>query len=95
MNSTVINDSKSIHEYRGKIAHAIDELKLNLRKTEQAIETVGESWKDDNFREFQDNFNQDKEQIVPLCNVLDNYQSNLLYQLEKKLERLEGRRFKL
>ena len=38
---------------------------------------------------------QDKEQIIPLCDVLNNYQSNLLYQLEKKLERLEGRRFKL
>lgn len=95
MTSTVINNSASIHEYRGQIAHAIDELKLNLKKTEQAIETVGESWKDDNFREFEDNFNQDKEQIIPLCDVLDNYQSNLLYQLEKKLEKLEGRRFKL
>lgn len=95
MTSTVINNSASIHDYRGQIAHAIDELKLNLKKTEQAIETVGESWKDDNFREFEDNFNQDKEQIIPLCDVLDNYQSNLLYQLEKKLEKLEGRRFKL
>lgn len=95
MISTVINNSSSIHEYRGEIAHAIDELNLNLKKTERAIETVGESWKDDNFREFQDNFNQDKEQIVPLCSVLDNYQSNLLYQLEKKLERLEGRIFNL
>lgn len=84
-----------MHVYRGKIEHAIEELNRNLKKTEQAIETVGESWKDDNFREFQENFNQDKEQIVPLCNVLNNYQSNLLYQLEKKLERLEGRRFKI
>lgn len=95
MTSTVINSSASIHDYRGQIAHAIDELKLNLKKTERAIETVGESWKDDNFREFEDNFNQDKEQIIPLCDVLDNYQSNLLYQLEKRLEKLEGRRFKL
>ena len=85
MPSTVINNSASIHEYRGQIAHAIDELKLNFRKTERAIEAVSESWKDDNFREFQQNFNQDKEQILPLCDVLDNYQSNLLYQLEKKL----------
>lgn len=95
MNSSVINGSSFIHEYRYKIAHAIDELQLNLGKTERAIETVGESWKDDNFREFQDNFNQNKEQIVSLCKVLDNYQCNLLYQLEKKLERLERRVFKL
>lgn len=92
---TVINNSTSIHEYRGKIAHAIDELQLNLKRTEQAIETVGETWKDDNFKEFQDNFNQDKEQIKPLCDGLDNYQSNLLYQLEQKLKKLEDRTFRI
>lgn len=92
---TVINNSTSIHEYRGQIAHAIDELQLNLKRTEQAIETVGETWKDDNFKEFQDNFNQDKEQIKPLCDVLDNYQSNLLYQLEQKLKKLEERTFRI
>lgn len=95
MGPTVINNSQSIHDYRGQIAHAIDELKLQFNKTERAIDTVSESWKDDNFREFQNNFNEDKEQILPLCDVLYNYENNLLYQLEKKLEVLENRRFKL
>ena len=92
---TVINNSASIQNYRNQIANAIEELKTQFRKTDQAIETVSESWKDDNFREFQENFNEDKEQILPLCNVLDNYQGNLLYQLEQKLRVLEGHRFKL
>ena len=95
MGPTVINNSKSIHDYRGQIAHAIDELKLQFTKTARAIETVSESWKDDNFREFRENFNKDKEEILPLCDVLDNYQSNLLYNLEKKLEVLESRTFRL
>ncbi len=81
MTPSVITDSHSLHDYRGQIAHAIDELKVQLRKTERAIDKVAETWKDDNFREFQQNFNQDKEQILPLCNVLDNYQYNLLYEL--------------
>lgn len=95
MGPTVINNSASIHDYRGQIAHAVDELKLQFRKTEQAIDTVSESWKDENFREFQEHFNEDKEQILPLCDVLYNYENNLLYQLEKKLEKLEGRSFHL
>jgi uncharacterized protein YukE len=95
MSATVINNSKAIHDYRGQIAHVTDELKVQFRKTEQAIETVSESWKDDNFREFQEHFNEDKEQILPLCDVLYNYENNLLYQLEKKLEKLEGRPFHL
>lgn len=95
MGPTVINNSKSIHDYRGQIAHAIDELKLQFQKTDRAIETVSESWKDENFREFQEHFNEDKEQILPLCDVLYNYENNLLYQLEKKLEKLEGRTFRI
>lgn len=95
MGSAIENNSTSIHDYRGQIAHAIDELKLNLQKTDSAIDTVSESWKDDNFCEFQENFNQDKEQIKPLCDALDNYASNLLYQLEQKLRALEEQKFGL
>lgn len=95
MGATVINNSNSIHDYRGQIAHVVDELQVQFRKTERAIEVVSESWKDDNFREFQDHFNEDKEQILPLCDVLSNYESNLLYQLEQKLRKLEERSFHL
>lgn len=82
---TVSNSSAAIHDYRGKIAHAIDELKVQLTKTERAIETVSEDWKDDNFKQFQNNFDEDKERINPLCDVLYNYENNLLYMLEQKL----------
>lgn len=82
---TVKNDPDAIRDYRGKIANAIENLKSQLTKTENAIETVSQDWKDNNFREFHENFNQDKEQIKPLCDVLSNYESNLLYQLEQKL----------
>ena len=90
MPSTVINDPESIHEYRGKIQNAIEHLRTQLQKTETAVETVSESWKDNNFQQFRDNFNVDKEQIKPLCEVLSNYESNLLYQLEQKLRTYIG-----
>lgn len=90
MASTVINDPESIHAYRGKIQDSIEKLKLQLQKTESAVETVSQSWKDNNFMEFRNNFDVDKEQIKPLCNVLSNYESNLLYQLEQKLRTYIG-----
>ncbi len=90
MAATVINDPDSIHAYRGKIQNAIEKLKSQLTKTETAVNTVSESWKDSNFVEFQNNFNEDKEQIRPLCDVLSNYESNLLYQLEQKLRTYKG-----
>lgn len=86
---TVSNSSAAIYDYRAKIAHATDELKVQLKKTERAIETVSENWQDGNFKEFQENFNEDKEKIIPLCDVLYDYENNLLYQLEKKLRDYE------
>lgn len=87
---TVDNDPEAINAYRAKIQDAIEQLKVQLQKTEQAVQTVSESWKDNNFMEFQTNFNVDKEQIKPLCSVLENYESNILYQLEQKLRTYLG-----
>ena len=50
MASTVINDPESIHEYRGRIQDVIERLNTPLRETENAIQTVSESWKDNNFQ---------------------------------------------
>lgn len=87
---TVDNDPEAIRAYRGKIQEAIEQLKVQLQKTDNAVQTVSESWKDNNFIEFQSNFNVDKEQIKPLCDVLSNYESNILYQLEQKLRTYIG-----
>lgn len=87
---TVDNDPEAINAYRRKIQEAIKQLNDQLHNTERAVERVSESWKDNNFMEFQTSFNEDKEQIRPLCSVLDNYESNILYQLEQKLRTYIG-----
>ena len=95
MLASIIIDSDSLHEYRYQISHVIDELKVQIGKTESAIEKVGETWKDDNFKEFQNNFNEDKEEILPLCKILENYESNILLQLEQKVKKIEYRSFRI
>lgn len=87
---TVDNDPEAIKAYRAKISDAIEQLKTRLNQTEQAVQRVSESWKDNNFMEFQTNFNVDKELIKPLCSVLENYEGNILYQLEQKLRTYIG-----
>lgn len=87
---TVDNDPEAIHTYRGKIQESIEQLRAQLTKTEAAVQTVSQSWKDNNFMQFQSNFNVDKEQIKPLISVLENYESNLLFQLEQKLRTYIG-----
>lgn len=85
MPTTVNNDPDSINKYRGQISSKAEELRALIGKTEIAIQKVGESWKDSQFQQFQQNFNQDKEMIKPLCDVLNDYSDNILYQLENKL----------
>lgn len=87
--NNIIVEGDAIQNYRGKIAHAVDELQLQLTKTERAVEKAGETWKDDNFREFQQYFNEDKEKLKPLCDVLTRYEEDTLYQFEQKVRGLE------
>ena len=90
MPSTIVNDPESIQNYRGKIANSIENLEMQIQKTERAIEAVSESWKDNNFVEFHRNFEEDMNMIKPLCNVLRDYEGNILFQLQQKLETYVG-----
>ena len=85
MPTTVSNDPDSINRYRGQISSKAEELRGLIGKTEQAIQTEGESWKDTQFQQFQQNFSQDMAEIKPLCDVLNDYSDNILFQLENKL----------
>lgn len=89
MSASVINNSAALHKYREQLSQAIQNLQDSLKKTEAAIEQVGETWKDDNFKEFQENFNQDKEMIIPLTASLEDYETNTLFHLEEKVRDLE------
>lgn len=90
MASTVVNDPESINQFRAQINDAIMDLRKQFEKTESAIETVSESWQDDQFKQFRDNFEVDKEQIKPLWEVLEKYKDDILYNLEQKLQNYLG-----
>ena len=85
MASTVINNPEDVRNYYTKIENYIGSLRDDFTKTENAIKTVSESWKDDQFKQFQNNFKEDKEKIEPLCRLLERY-VELLKDLERKLE---------
>lgn len=90
MPATIVNDPVAIHQYRDQIGERMEELKANLAKTEGAIETVSESWKDSQFQQFRENFNQDKERIGKFYGVLESYKDNILLQLQQRLEDYMG-----
>lgn len=85
MATGVINDPELIQKYRNDITNRINELRENLKKTDSAVENVSQGWKDIQFQQFQQNFNQDKELINPLCVVLEQYRDDILGPLQDRM----------
>jgi uncharacterized protein YukE len=90
MASTIDTSPESIQEFRFKIQDRIEELKEQLKSTESAIETVHKDWDDEVFRNFIDGFSKDKDEITKLCEVLSEYEENILAPFQQKLENYLG-----
>lgn len=84
--ASVINDYEAIRKFRRDLLEAVEGLNEQLHKTEAAIDEVASVWKDSQFQKYHKNFSEDKERIAPLCNRLEQYESEVLYPLEVKIE---------
>ena len=51
------------------------------------MEDVSAVWKDMQFLKYEKEFNKDKEMIEPLCKDIEEFESDVLYPLEKILEK--------
>lgn len=89
----VINNLEQLIDFRQKIQIAIENLEMQLKKTESSLEKVNETWDDIKFKEFYDAFGEDKEKIMPLTKVFDRYQGEILYNLQRKIEIYIGQVF--
>ena len=89
----VINNLDELINFRNKIGKAIENLNDQLKKTETSLETVNETWDDIKFKEFYDAFGEDKEKINPLTKVFDEYQGEMLLNLQHKIEDYLGQSF--
>jgi len=85
--SAVINDVESLNTFRRQLNETSDDLREQLRKTEQSIETVAQGWKDTQFDKFKEGFEKDKDVIEPLCKDIDEFEAEILYPLEKTLRK--------
>ena len=84
---SIINDVDSMKIFRNHLCDTVDDLKRQLRSTKEAIEEVSKSWEDSQFTKFKSKFEEDVETIIPMCNKLDEFESDILYPLEQKLRR--------
>lgn len=83
----VINDYETLHKFRNELLDTVDKLREQLKKTEKAMGDVSAVWKDMQFLKYEKEFNKDKEMIEPLCKDIEEFESDVLYPLEKILEK--------
>lgn len=79
----IINDWEAMRRFRDQLRDAVDDLQEQLKRTERALEDVANSWKDEQFRKYNDEFAKDKEQFPPLCDKITEFEEGPLHQLEE------------
>lgn len=77
----MINDPVAVGKLQQDIEKTADGLEEQLQKTEIAMDTVAESWRDMQFHKYHEEFSKDKDQIKPLINILNEYKDGPLQQL--------------
>ena len=76
--ASVITNSTSLKKFRNELLDTVEDLREQLKATENAIDEVSQEWKDPQFKKYQDEFSKDKEQIEPLCKKIEEYEDDVL-----------------
>ena len=79
----MINDPDAVKKLRNNLLDTVDGLKDQLKKTENAMETVAKEWKDSQFHKYNEEFTKDKEIIPPLCNDIEAFEDEVLRPFEE------------
>ncbi len=82
----IITDLDAIKDLRRKLMEVLEELRDQYQQTQGAIDTVAETWKDQGFDHFKDQFAEDQQKLQPLCDKIEEYDSEVLAKLQRWIE---------
>lgn len=88
--ASMIGNSQAVKKLQNDLLDTVDGLKEQLKKTENAMEEVAKDWKDMQFRKYNEEFTKDKELIPPLCNDIEEFESDVLQKLYEILYEYEN-----
>ena len=79
----MISDPDAVKKLRNELLDTVDGLKDQLKKTENAMETVANEWKDAQFQKYNEEFTKDMEIIPPLCSDIEAFEDEVLRPFEE------------
>lgn len=82
----MINDWESMQKFQNELLDAVDKLREQLKKTDSAMETVANEWKDIQFQKYEQEFTKDKEKIEPICKDIEAFENDVLNPLKVTLK---------
>lgn len=78
-------DVESLRKFRNDLLNLSEDLQEQLKRTDAVIEDIASEWKDPQFEKFNENFQQDKEMIKPLCERIEDFEAIVLHPFEGKV----------
>ncbi len=82
----IITDLDAIVELRRKLTEVLQDLRDQYELAGRSIEEIAETWKDEQFRKFKEKFEEDREKLKPLCEKIEEYDSEVLDKLQRHIE---------
>lgn len=82
----IITDLDAVKDLRRKLMEVLEELRDQYDQTSKAIETISETWKDSQFEDFKNKFSEDQEKLKPLCDHIEEYDSEVLEKQQRWIE---------
>lgn len=83
--ASMIGNSAAVKKLQNDLIETVNGLKEQLKRTESAMDEVAKEWKDMQFRKYNEEFSKDTELIPPLCNDIEEFESDVLQELYRIL----------
>lgn len=91
-NVGIILGVADIKKLRNHFRELSSNLESQLNATEESIEEVAKTWRDENFLMFKNKFEEDKQKIRPLSQKIAEFENTYLFEIERKLIKYTERR---
>lgn len=92
MHNMIINDSNAVQELRNELLRAVENLEEQLKVTEAALNTVAETFQDEQAKLFVESFDKDKQKLQPLMDDVAWFESDSLRKIQEWIEEYEAMR---
>ena len=86
----LVLDLQTITKLREEFCELSSDLRHRLDETDESIDQIAKTWRDDNFQKFYEKFKKDKNRLEPLFQRVDIFENDFLYEVEMNLREYLG-----